>query len=80
MLTHISFAKQITIIVIFILFDFIILNSIGYKRRKEIEEIKTVIKSIRKNKIENEDEIKLSRHLTNLEGNIKAMFHRTQSD
>lgn len=68
------------ILIILVGFDLIILNSIGYKRRKEIEEIKRVIKSIRKNKIEREDEIKLSKYLTNLEGNIKAMFHRTQED
>lgn len=76
-----SSPSQITfIIIVIILFDVIILNSIGYKRRKEIEEIKSVIKAIRKNKIISEDEIKLSTSLIDLEGNIKAMFRRTQKD
>lgn len=79
-LFNISYPKLATITFIVIIFDLIILNSIGYKRRKEIEEIKTVIKSIRKNKIFDENEIVLSENLKNLEGNIKAMFQRTQRD
>lgn len=58
----------------------IILNSIGYKRRKEIEEIKSLVKAIRKNNILNEEEIRLSKSLKELEGNVKAMFRRTQRD
>ena len=79
-LFDISYPKLFSVIIIVVVFDFIILNSIGYKRRKEIEEIKSVIKSIRKNKVESEEEIHLSRNLKDLEGNIKAMFQRTQRD
>ena len=79
-LFHISIAKLLSIALIIIIFDLIILNSIGYKRRKEIEEIKSVIKSIRKNKISHENEIYLTKNLKDLEGNIKAMFLRTQND
>ena len=79
-LFHISIAKLLSIALIIIIFDLIILNSIGYKRRKEIEEIKSVIKSIRKNKISNKNEISLSKNLRDLEGNIKGMFLRTQND
>jgi two-component system phosphate regulon sensor histidine kinase PhoR len=79
-LFHISFTKLFSIALIILIFDLIILNSIGYKRRKEIEEIKSVIKSIRKNKISNENEIHLTENLKDLEGNIKAMFLRTQND
>lgn len=79
-LFDISYTKLATIILNIVIFELIILNSIGYKRRKEVEEIKTVIKSIRKNKINDESEIVLSRNLKNLEGNIKAMFQRTQRD
>ncbi|MBK7106080.1 MAG: GHKL domain-containing protein [Ignavibacteriae bacterium] len=63
-----------------IIFDLIILYLIGNKRKKEIEEIKSVIRSIRKNVLLNEEEIKLSKSLIDLEGNIKAMFRRTQKD
>ncbi len=79
-LFHISLTKLFSIALIILIFDLIILNSIGYKRRKEIEEIKSVIKSIRKNKISDENEIYLTENLKDLEGNIKAMFLRTQND
>lgn len=79
-LLHTPYPNYIFILLIILVFDLIALNSIGYKRRKEIEEIKSVIKSIRKNKISSESEISLSKSLINLEGNIKAMFRRTQTD
>jgi two-component system, OmpR family, phosphate regulon sensor histidine kinase PhoR len=63
-----------------LIFDLILLYSIGFKRRKDIEEIKSVIKSIRKNRFLHEDEIFLSKSLEDLEGNIKAMSRRTQED
>jgi two-component system, OmpR family, phosphate regulon sensor histidine kinase PhoR len=63
-----------------LIFDLILLYSIGIKRRKDIEEIKSVIKSIRKNRFLHEDEIILSKSLKDLEGNIKAMSRRTQQD
>ncbi len=73
--------SQLTITIIaIIIFDLIILFSIGNKRRKEIEEINSVIKAIRKNRILDEEEIKLSNSLKDLEGNIKAMLRRTQKD
>ncbi len=68
----------ITLTIIF--FDLLILYLIGRKRKKEIEEIKSVIRSIRKNILQSEEEIKLSNSLIDLEGNIKAMFRRTQKD
>ncbi|PID57327.1 MAG: two-component sensor histidine kinase [Ignavibacteriae bacterium] len=80
LLLHVSYPKYLFILIIILIFDLIALNSIGYKRRKEIEEIKSVIKSIRKNKISSESEISLSKSLITLEGNIKAMFRRTQQD
>jgi two-component system phosphate regulon sensor histidine kinase PhoR len=72
--------ETLFVVAVIIVFDVIILNSIGYKRRKEIEEIKSLVKSIRKNKILNEEEIRLSKSLKELEGNVKAMFRRTQRD
>jgi two-component system phosphate regulon sensor histidine kinase PhoR len=72
--------ETLFVVAVIIVFDVIILNSIGYKRRKEIEEIKSLVKSIRKNKILNEEEIRFSKSLQELEGNVKAMFRRTQRD
>ncbi len=77
---EISFLKLLIILLVIIALNLLVLNSIGYKRRKEINEIKSVIKSIRKNKIANEEDIVLSKYLKNLEGNIKGMFQRTQND
>lgn len=79
-LFHITFQKLLILILIAVLFNAIILNIIGLKRKREIEEIKSVIKSIRKNKITSVDSIKLSKSLSDLEGNIKAMLKRTQKD
>ena len=72
--------ETLFVVAVIIVFDVIVLNSIGYKRRTEIEEIKSLVKSIRKNKILNEEEILLSKSLKELEGNVKAMFRRTQRD
>jgi len=68
------------IVAIVVIFNVFILISIGYKRRKEIEEIKSIVRAIRKNRLLNENEIVLSKSLKDLEGNIKAMFRRTQID
>ena len=79
-LFDISYQKFIFLIFVIAAFDTIILYSIGLKRRKEIEEIKSVIKAIRKNRLLDENEIVLSNSLKDLEGNIKAMSRRTQRD
>lgn len=80
LLFEISSTRFLGITFTIIIFDFIILFFIGRKRKKEIEEIKSVIRSIRKNILHSEEEIKLSKSLIDLEGNIKAMFRRTQKD
>ncbi|MBK8945804.1 MAG: GHKL domain-containing protein [Ignavibacteriae bacterium] len=80
LLFEISSPRFLGITFTIIIFDFIILFFIGRKRKKEIEEIKSVIRSIRKNILHSEEEIKLSKSLIDLEGNIKAMFRRTQKD
>ncbi|MBI1933731.1 MAG: two-component sensor histidine kinase [Ignavibacteriales bacterium] len=80
LLFDISHSQLFITIITILIFDLIILFSIGNKRRKEIEEINSVIKAIRKNKILNESEIKLSGTLKDLEDNIKAMLLRTQKD
>jgi two-component system phosphate regulon sensor histidine kinase PhoR len=57
-----------------------VLYQLGKIRKKEIANIKYNIKSIRKNKFASPDEIKLGKNLVELEGDIKAMFMRTQND
>ncbi len=79
-LFDISTSKSLLIFFVIVIFDLVVLNSLGSKRRKEIEEIKSVIKSIRKNRLLNENEIVLSKSLKDLEGNIKAMSAKTQRD
>jgi two-component system phosphate regulon sensor histidine kinase PhoR len=59
---------------------FIILNLIGRRRIKEINEIKEIISSIRQSKFESSSEIILSKHLDALEIEIKQMFEKTKND
>jgi len=61
-------------------FFFLILNIIGKLRKREIEQIKSIIKKIRLNEYIKPDEIVLSKHLKDLEEEIKAMFLRTVND
>lgn len=53
---------------------------IGRKRNKEIEDIKKIIKGIRKNELQDSDGIKLGRHLQLLEEEIKEMFAKNKND
>ncbi|MCF8241027.1 MAG: ATP-binding protein [Melioribacteraceae bacterium] len=77
---HFTLSNLIVYTITFFLIDIIILYLIGDKRKKEIEDIKNIINSIQKNKFTSPDEIKLSNTLVELEGNIKAMFLRSQND
>lgn len=79
-LYHLTLTKFLIILGITIFFDLLILNVIGRKRKNEIEEIKSVIKKIRKNQITSEEEIQLSPSLSDLEGNIKSMHKKTIRD
>lgn len=58
----------------------LILFSIGAKRKKELTKITNIIKSIRENSYTSPDEIKLGKHLIELEDEIRAMFLRTKND
>lgn len=80
LLLDITFQKLFYLSLLVLIFDLIILNTVGYNRKKEIEEIKSVIKSIRKNKIKSSGDIKLSKSLSDIESNLKAMLKRTQND
>ena len=67
------------IISIFII-DFSALYLIGRRRNKELEEIRTIINNIRKNKYNNEEEIQLGSNLLALQKAIKKMFKKEKSD
>ncbi|MCB0748897.1 MAG: GHKL domain-containing protein [Ignavibacteriae bacterium] len=79
-LSDFSYSIIFPLIFIIIFSDLLILYLIGKKRRIEIEEIKTVIKSIRKNRYLDEEQIVLSKPLKELEGIIKAISRKTNRD
>lgn len=70
----------IPLIILIVVAGAIILNLIGRRRRKEIDEIKNIILSIRQNKYLSSDEIVLSQNLSGLESEIKEMFEKAKSD
>lgn len=63
-----------------ILIDILLLFFIGRRRNKELDEIKTIINNIRKNKYSNEEEIQLGSNLLALQKAIKKMFKKEKSD
>ncbi len=69
-----------TLILSTILIDISALYFIGRRRNKELDEIKTIINNIRKNKYSNEDEIQLGSNLLALQKAIKKMFKKEKSD
>lgn len=71
---------SIPLIFLLIVAALIILNLIGRRRTKEINEIKKIISSIRENKYQSSDEIKLSKDLYMLENEIKEMFEKEKAD
>lgn len=71
---------SIPLIILLLVVGFIILNLIGRRRIKEINEIKEIIASIRQSKFESSSEIFLSKHLDALEIEIKQMFEKTRND
>ncbi|GBD91010.1 alkaline phosphatase synthesis sensor protein PhoR [bacterium BMS3Abin04] len=77
---HYPIHKIISLLFLTFVIDIVFLYSLGKKRALEIDEIKTTIKNIRKNKYNSPNEIQMSKSLVDLEGNIKAMFKRTQRD
>jgi len=71
---------SIPLILLLVIVGVIILNLIGRRRIKEINEIKNIIASIRQSKYQSSDEIILTEHLSSLENEIKAMFEKAKSD
>ena len=71
---------SLPLIVLLLVVGMFILNLIGFRRRKEIGEIKNIILSIRQSKYQTSDEIILSKNLSGLENEIKEMFEKAKSD
>ena len=53
---------------------------IGRRRNQELDEIKSIINNIRKNKYNSEEEIKLGSNLLSLQKAIKKMFKKEKTD
>jgi two-component system phosphate regulon sensor histidine kinase PhoR len=68
------------LIVSTIFIDILLFYFIGRRRNKELDEIKTIINNIRKNKYNNEEEILLESNLLALQKAIKKMFKKEKSD
>ncbi len=60
--------------------NILLLDLIGKKRNKELNEIKTIINNIRNNKYSSSGEILLSKNLNSLQDDIKLMFEKTNND
>jgi len=67
-------------IISIIVIDISALYLIGRRRNKELDEIKTIINNIRKNKYNSEDEIQLGSNLLALQQAIKKMFKKEKTD
>lgn len=63
-----------------ILMSLVYLYLVSRKRKRELDEIQTIINNIRENKYQNEDEIKLDPGLLALQKAIKKMFIKTRED
>ena len=75
-----NLSLSIPLILLILAIGLIILNLIGLRRRKEIDEIKKIVASIRQSNYQSSDEIVLSKNLTALESEIKKMFEKAKSD
>ncbi len=69
-----------TLIILLFVLSFLFLNLIGYKRKKELNEVKSVVAGIRKNSFNYPSEIKLSENLRALEDEIQQMFKKDRND
>ena len=71
---------HIPLILLVIILSIVLLNFIGKKRNKELNEIKSIISNIRKNYYSESQGISLGKNLAGLEEEIKLMFEKTKSD
>jgi len=75
-----DFSLLPSLIISILIIDISALYLIGRRRNKELEEIRTIINNIRKNKYNTEEEIQLSSNLLALQKAIKKMFKKEKSD
>lgn len=75
-----DFSLLSSLILSMIIIDISALYLIGRRRNKELDEIKTIINNIRKNKYNSEEEIQLGSNLLSLQKAIKKMFKKEKSD
>ncbi len=75
-----NFALLLPSIISIIVIDLVAFYLIGRRRNKELDEIKTIINNIRKNKYNSEEEIQLGTNLLALQKAIKKMFKKEKSD
>lgn len=73
-------AILVPLVLILLVLSIIYFFQIGKKRNIEVNAIKDIIASIRKNELQNSSEIKLGKHLISLEDEIKEMFIKNKSD
>lgn len=75
-----EFSTLLLFIISIIILDIAILYFIGKRRNKELDEIKSIINNIRKNKYQSEEEIQLGSNLLSLQKAIKKMFKKEKND
>jgi two-component system phosphate regulon sensor histidine kinase PhoR len=68
------------LVVLMLILSLFLLNYLGKKRNKELDEINLIINNIRENFYSDAYEIKLSRNLLSLQEDIRLMFEKTKSD
>jgi len=79
LLTH-DFSLLLPSIISILFIDIIALYLIGRRRNKELDDIKSIINNIRKNKYNSEEEIQLGSNLFSLQKAIKKMFKKEKTD
>jgi len=75
-----NYYNLIFFFMILVAVNFFVLLLIGWKRNRELNEIKAIINNIRKNLYQSEEEIILDNNLLALQKAIKKMFKKTKTD
>ncbi len=73
-------SAKIFFIIVIVVLSLFLLNLVGSKRLRELEEVKHIISGIRNNSYKSADEIHLSRNLQGMQEEIKEMFIKARSD
>jgi two-component system phosphate regulon sensor histidine kinase PhoR len=75
-----DFSLLLPVIFSILLLDISAMYLIGRRRNRELDEIKSIINNIRKNKYNSEEEIQLGSNLLSLQKAIKKMFKKEKND